>query len=319
MSRIITSNTTLPVEPLSESEIIFAAIAAIIFSFVGTVVNLYKIVTLSRCQTRFQATTKMIISLSTSDFLFCIVNLPILGASFIYYNDGSVFQEWLQETVLCHWVPFFFYGNCATSMVNLVAISITRYILICHSYDKYIHIYYKSKFNISRIIKFIWVFSYGLLILPYFEVWGKFGKAIERPWCTILPKNGHSPKVFYIILAFVVPCVVIITCYTAIFIKVRRDYKQNDLQLLKMMLIIFSVFFIGFLPSVIVNAIDRFVQRPSIHIIPNALFWAIPTINPFIHGALDKILGQTLLNFGGVYKPRGQTRGEGGFSDDHNT
>ena len=40
----------------------------------------------------------------------------------------------------------------------------------------------------------------------------------------------------------------------------------------------------------------------------------IACVNKFLKGAHDV---QTTL--GGVYKPRGQTRGKGGCSDDHNT
>ena len=132
MTKNITCYMTLPVEQPSQREKFFAAFAAITLCVFGIVGNFNKIVTLRWCQTsRTVPSNLLILSLSTSDFLFCLLNLPPLGASFIYYNDGGVVQEWLQETELCRWIPFFFYGNCATSMVNLVAISINRYIMIC--------------------------------------------------------------------------------------------------------------------------------------------------------------------------------------------
>ena len=39
-------------------------------------------------------------------------------------------------------------------------------------------------------------------------------------------RNDHSPKKFLMIFGFLMPCIVIIACYSAIFLKVRQSRKN---------------------------------------------------------------------------------------------
>ena len=69
----------------------------------------------------------------------------------------------------------------------------------------------------------IWVSGFGALIATWFEQWGRFGLDPEIGSCSILPDvNGHSPKEFLFILAFLAPCVAIVVCYARIFYIVRK-------------------------------------------------------------------------------------------------
>lgn len=96
---------------------------------------------------------------------------------------------------------------------------------------------YKRNWIIA-MIAFCWLFSYGFQLPTLFGVWGenqltylqtrqliaivlftgKFGYDPKLETCSILPDdNGRSSKTALFIIAFVIPCVIIIVCYARIF------------------------------------------------------------------------------------------------------
>jgi len=196
---------------------IFAAVAASIFTFVGITGNLLTVVALLKCQKlRSHATTMFVISLAVSDLLFCTINLPLTASRYVH-------EKWILGQDMCRLFPFFFYGNVAASLMNMVAITINRYILIaCHA--NYSRIY--SHMNIFLMIAFVWLFSFGMMVPPLLEVWGTLGLDEQTFSCTILKRNDTSPKKFLMIFGFLMPCIVIIACYSAIFLKVRQSRKN---------------------------------------------------------------------------------------------
>jgi len=274
---------------------VFAATAASIFTIVGVSGNLLTVVALLRCaKLRVHATTAFVISLAVSDLLFSAINLPLTASRYIH-------EEWTLGTTLCRIFPFFFYGNVAASLMNMVAITVNRYVLIsCHGY--YATIY--SRTNIVLMVLTVWAFSFGMILPPLIEVWGTLGLDPATFSCTILKKDGRSPKKFLMVFGFLLPCVAIILCYSAIFYRVRQSrlnvakhtsapankesclaatQRQEDLRLTKMMLTIFISFLVCFLPLMLVNVIDDDVELPTLHVVASVLAWMSATINPFIY------------------------------------
>jgi len=297
---------------------IFAAVAASIFTFVGITGNLLTVVALLKCQKlRSHATTMFVISLAVSDLLFCSINLPLTASRYVH-------EEWRLGSEMCRLFPFFFYGNVAASLMNMVAITINRYILIaCHA--NYSRIY--SHLNIFLMIAFVWIFSFGMMVPPLAEFWGTLGLDEQTFSCTILKKNDHSPKKFLMIFGFLMPCIVIIACYSAIFFKVRQSRKnvqahmnnamtsrqnasdaknsalnaaqsaqrREDIRLTKMMLTIFLCFLVCFLPLMLVNVADDNVQFPFLHIVASVLAWASAVVNPFIYAFKNRQYQQAFI------------------------
>ncbi|KAK7081322.1 Trehalase, partial [Halocaridina rubra] len=80
--------------------------------------NLVTIIALSRSpKLRVHATTAFVISLCVSDLLFCTINLPLTASRYIH-------EAWVLGDTLCSIFPFFFYGNVAASVLNMVAITV---------------------------------------------------------------------------------------------------------------------------------------------------------------------------------------------------
>uniref|UniRef100_A0A2P2IDF3 Protein trapped in endoderm-1-like n=1 Tax=Hirondellea gigas TaxID=1518452 RepID=A0A2P2IDF3_9CRUS len=306
--------STVPIH-YPRSATLFAAVASIIFIFVGVAGNLTTIIALSRSvKLRVHATTAFIISLCISDLLFCTINLPLTASRYIH-------EEWVLGDVLCSIFPFFFYGNVAVSLLNLVAITVNRYILIAH-HSIYDRLYRRC--NLYIMIFAMWAFAFGIMVPPLLGVWGSLGLNPQSFSCTILKKNGSSPKKFLFLMGFLLPCVMIIVCNLAIFFKVcqsRRNLstrttpntssmspggpnssvssplkkpssfpsvRKEDIRLAIMIAIIFLCFLLSFLPLMIVNVFDDDVVYPSLHVVASVLAWASAVVNPFVYAVTNR-------------------------------
>ena len=80
-----------------------------------------------------------------------------------------------------------------------------------------------SRVNIILMVLVVWAFSFGMILPPLVEVWGTLGLDEATFSCTILKKDGKSPKKFLFIFGFLLPCIAIILCYSAIFYRVRSS------------------------------------------------------------------------------------------------
>nr|AXY83426.1 putative gustatory receptor 10 [Conopomorpha sinensis] len=294
-------NITLPATTMTPTVIypreatVLAAVCAIIFSIVGVLGNFITTVALlMHPKLRGHVTTKFVLSLCVSDLLFCAINLPLTSNRFIK-------EEWTFGPSLCQMFAFIFYGNVAVSLLSMVAITVNRYIVIAY-YDIYSEIYTTTKIWIQLVL--IWFVSFGLMIPPLLEVWGKLGLDRHTFSCTILPKDGRSPKKYLFVFGFALPCLVIIGSYSCIYWKVRESKrklegrsklngqtakeKEEDSRLTTLMLTIFVCFLACFLPLMIMNVADDNVQYPWIHIIASILAWASSVINPLIYAATNR-------------------------------
>ncbi|XP_013793783.1 protein trapped in endoderm-1-like [Limulus polyphemus] len=280
---------------------VFAAVCCVIFIIIGLLGNFLTILALCRSVKLRNATTAFVISLCTTDFLFCAINLPLTASRYIH-------QAWLLGETMCSLFPFFFYGNVGASLLSMTMITINRLILINH-YNLYDRIYKKR--YVALMIAFSWIFSFSMLTPTLARAWGEFGLNDETFSCTILRRNGHSPKKFLFIIGFLVPCVVIIVSYSCIFYKVRHSrrnieahsptsqttpstitrqntQRNDEIRLTRMMLIIFCSFILCFLPLMVVNVFDSRIRYPTIHVLASVLAWMSSCINPFIYAVMNR-------------------------------
>lgn len=281
----------------SKEATIFAACCASIFCVVGIVGNFVTILALIKCpKLRGHATTAFILSLCVSDLLFCTINLPLTAARFAY-------EEWIFGDVLCKLFPVLFYGNVAVSVLNMVAITLNRYVLI--SYHQYYSRFY-SRTSIWLQLISIWSLAFLLMLPPLLNIWGTLGLHAPTFSCTILEKHGQSPKKFVFLLGFFLPCIVIIIAYSCIYYSVRKSRKKinahqpitgkrtsrrdkDDSRLTKLMVIIFGCFLLCFLPLMLVNVFDsNEIKYPILHVLASVFAWASSVVNPFIYAASNK-------------------------------
>ncbi|XP_066997330.1 protein trapped in endoderm-1 isoform X2 [Anabrus simplex] len=300
------TNKTIDVIAISypRGATIFASVCAVTFSVVGAIGNLVTALALLRCsKLRQHTTTAFVISLCVSDLLFCSINLPLTASRYIN-------EAWVLSPTTCKLFPFFFYGNVAASLLSMVGITLNRYMLIsCHTlYNKLYTPCY-----ICLMLLFAWGFSFSMMVPPLVEAWGRLGLDPPTFSCTILKKDGSSPKKLLFVLGFFLPCVVIIISYSCIYWKVRKSRqklqahspvipkqvsitpstaqflpRREDIRLTRLMLIIFCCFLLCFLPLMLVNVIDDEISFPTIHVLASVLAWASSVVNPFIYAGSNR-------------------------------
>ena len=72
------------------------------------------------------------------------------------------------------------------------------------------------------------ILSFGMIFPPLIDKWGTLGLDEETFSCTIKRLDGKSPKKFLFLVAFLLPTVVIVTCYSAIFYKIKTTRKTIE-------------------------------------------------------------------------------------------
>lgn len=278
---------------------IFASVCAVLFCGVGVIGNFITIVALVQCpRLRKHATTAFVLSLCVSDLIFCVLNMPLTASRYIH-------QKWTLGPVLCQLFPVMFYGNVAVSLLNMVAITINRYLLIsCHQ----LYVQFYSLKSICVQLFFVWGCSFAMMLPPLLGIWGQLGLDPSTFSCTILKKDGHSPKKVIFLIGFVLPCIAIILCYSCIFWRVKQSRRKlkahepktttksksrinrekEDGRLTRLMLIIFVCFVLCFLPLMLTNVFDDDNTYPTLHVLASILAWLSSVINPFIYAGSNR-------------------------------
>ncbi|XP_005179966.2 G-protein coupled receptor moody isoform X2 [Musca domestica] len=223
-------NTTLTNKIPSETNELFAGysddllntatIGCILFIVIGIPGNILTIFALSRGKQNRNSTAMFIINLSVSDLLFGCFNLPLAASTFLR-------RAWIHGDLLCRLFPLLRYGLMAVSLFTVSLITINRYVIIAHP-RQYTRIYQRR--YLALMVLGTWLLSFTIMIPTWRGIWGKFGLDISIGSCSILPdNNGHTPKEFLFVLAFMVPCLCIVFCYARIFYLVRKAaFRTRD-------------------------------------------------------------------------------------------
>ena len=283
------NDTSFNVEYLSKPEIICIQIAYVIMCFLGITGNLYSIVAFLRSPgLRSQSTTKFVISLATSDLLLCLIFMPMVIA---LYSDPDLIDS------LCPFLPFLSYVFGSISIFTLMELSINRFVMICYN-NIYQRIYSKTIVHFRIVL--IWLCTTGYIALPLAGLWGKYDLT-ESKRCDWLPNKDSylNPKKIGAAIFIFLPLLIMIICYTAIFIKVRHMKKkiegifskknEKNVEVLKMMFILFTCYISATIPWIIVNLIDPLRLKHRIHIIPTIILNTQAMINPFVYGFNNKV------------------------------
>ncbi|CRL01696.1 CLUMA_CG014912, isoform A [Clunio marinus] len=260
-----------------------ASFFAVLFCVFGVSGNLLTIVALLKSERlRKHATTAFLLSLTFSDLLFCTIMMPMQAVRYYY-------RSWTFGDFLCQVFPFVFYSND----------------VIDDPYDyQPIHSHHVSTFISKDLSNKIHISSAVLsLFFPLAGLWGEMGYDTQTFSCTILKKNGKSPKTFIFLVGFLLPCFIIILSYSCIFNTVRKQHaklnkfdsnqanksklkffrNKNDLRLTVMMLVIFLAFIMCFLPLMVVNVFDDKTKYPFAHVMASVSAWSSAVINPIIY------------------------------------
>ncbi|XP_053950123.1 G-protein coupled receptor moody [Anastrepha ludens] len=200
-------------EGYSDELLMFASVACIIFMIVGIPGNMINIMALARGKQTRNSTAIFIMNLSSSDLLFDCFNLPLAASTFLR-------RSWIHGELLCRFFPLMRYALLAVSLFTVSLITINRYVIIAHP-RQYSRIYQRR--YLGLMIAGTWITAFSIMIPTWRGVWGRFGLDTTIGSCSILlDENGHTPKEFLFIAAFMVPCICIMVCYARILYLVRK-------------------------------------------------------------------------------------------------
>lgn len=78
------------------------------------------------------------------------------------------------------------------------------------------------------MLAFCYLFSYGILAVPLFRLYGSTGLHEATFSCTILrDEHGRSPKKFLFMVGFLLPMFTIVLSYSIIFAHVHRQSRRS--------------------------------------------------------------------------------------------
>ncbi|KAH7948305.1 hypothetical protein HPB52_020358 [Rhipicephalus sanguineus] len=262
-----------------------------LFVLLGVPGNLLTLVSLGRSRRLRGPTTAFVLSLCCADLLFCAINLPLTATR--YFR-----RCWMFGDDMCVVFGFFFYGNVATSIFSMTGISVSRAVLVDSRlrHDRL----FSGRRTLVAVVS-CWLLGFGLLVPVLLGWWGRFGLHKPTFSCTVLSKDGRSPKRFLFALAFLIPCMGIIASYGRIYYKIQRSsrrlasysgmtrmrspsshHREEEMRVTRLMAIIFALFLLCFLPLLVANLLETQLTTPWVHVTASILSWMSCCINPVV-------------------------------------
>ncbi|XP_054750444.1 G-protein coupled receptor moody-like [Lytechinus pictus] len=192
------------------------AILLCIISFLGIVGNTLTIFSVIVCRRLQTLPNAFVVSLSLSDFLNCSINIPVQVIALILQDEGSVFRFVCMSSAILNYLLI----TCSVSMLDLIAIN--RYILITKSHRIYNFLY--NKRNMVVAIGGVWFSSAVVLITLGPTGVVAYGFQENLSLCQLREES----RVIDVIcgLLFAGSLIIISSCYTKIYIHVRKHLRQ---------------------------------------------------------------------------------------------
>ena len=154
-----------------------------------------------------------IITLAVSDFLMSLLGIPFSLASLMT-------GKWPFNNFICQLQGFWILLMCAVSLQTLAVTAVNRYFRVVRSRASYQRIFSMKKTKIT--IAILWVMAL-FAPLPYVVAGHEFFFHTGKVFCAHNAESLYEGYGAYLVLVYVaIPLIIIITCYTRVFIAVRK-------------------------------------------------------------------------------------------------
>ncbi|XP_063068624.1 opsin 4xa [Engraulis encrasicolus] len=252
-----------------------------------------------------------IISLAIADFLMAITQSPI-------FFINSLYKEWVFGETGCKIYAFCGALFGIASMINLLAISIDRYIVITKPLQA---IVWTSKRRTLLIILVVWLYSLAWSLAPLLG-WSSYipeGLMTSCTWdyVTSTPSN-KSYTLMLCCFVFFIPLAIILYCYLFMFLAIRstaRDLERlgshsrksaldqqqsikTEWKLAKVAFVVIIVFVLSWSPYACVTLIawagHSNLLTPISKTVPAVIAKASAIYNPFIYAIINSKYRNTL-------------------------
>ncbi|CAD5121842.1 unnamed protein product [Dimorphilus gyrociliatus] len=246
-----------------------------------------------------------IASLALNDLLtLCLVVVLIV--------QSYVMRSWVAGDVLCKLNPEFTIAFVGCSLWHTALIGIHRYIVVVHN-TVYKRMSKKSYVAFVLIAARLIPFAAAL---PGIDL--KSSVYVAKLLRCILKPTSFGRIVSVTVVQVLIPCIVVVCCYIAIFISVVKVSKrmsspnalqQRELQITKMFGVIFLVILGGFIPYSIVRNLDKAnTLSAEIYVIVSVFYGVATCSSPLVYGAMSTEIRTAMLDFcPAILKKRAKT------------
>lgn len=232
-------------------------------------------------------TNVFIVSLCINDILNLSINNMIVLVSYFM-------MKWTMGLAICEMVMHFTVLLMGSSLWHTALISIHRLIVVCFNS------FYKK---ISKKAYTIFVLSFARIVPLLFMINPHLGKMsqFQPKLIRCLARKEFSLYTMLVSVTLqMLPSIILIACYIAIFIKVfrsssairatrKREWLRREIQVTKMFGMVFLLIILGYLPYGIVRFIDRKLELSADFYVGISVVYAVAnSCNPIIYGVMDR-------------------------------
>ena len=151
-----------------------------------------------------------------------------------------------------------------------------------------------------------WLLPVVTLLPALLEVWGRFGYEAQLASCNLLQTDrSQAFKVAHLVARAFVPCSLIVACYCIIYAIARQSRsrmysvvsnrnsftlsaQRDEMRLSRMVLTIFLLFAISYIPCVITSSLDWVVHvSADVHRYSALTVYIGSALNPLVYGLLN--------------------------------
>ena len=252
---------------------------AIVCSIAGIVLNLLLILSLVSCKRiRVVVTTPLIVAVSMGDFLWSLTVLPVIARRFHT-------RSW-DDVGPCNFFPVFTHVILGASVLCLMFTIINRTCVLFFG-EKVINMFTVRTSIIVIILA--WLLPLLLLSPSLTGSWGKVGLDNLTQDCIIMEDdNCRSPLEFYDDIIFIIPLSVMFFCICLDIGKLCMNWKEGGTSdkettlFFLMLILIFLMYVLCFLPEYLLHWLDSCYKNPSLHALSYVGVWSCVIINPTI-------------------------------------
>ena len=251
-------------------------------------------------------------NLAVADFCVTAIINPLNVVGVIHS------QMFYQYPVICDAIGCLCLVSCFVSIWSIAAITLNRYIAICHSGMLYHRIYNRK--TIPFIIAGIWIYCF-FVDLPNFLGWGEHVFNSRARLCLFDYTVSYSYTLYLVCLAIAIPMFLVSFCYVRILLFAwkskqrlrkfantdsvtcpripggRNRIRTTDVRLLRSVASTWVAFIIMWTPFVIVVLLDPGDWSGSVFAVAITLAHCNSSINSIIYGATNPNFREGYVKF----------------------
>ena len=260
-----------------------------VFFLIGFTGNVLVVIVYSISTLLQKAHNIFVVNLAVIDLIILVFTSPVILA--IQFGDGGRLLR--TDHALC----------TTFGVVSTIVFCVNAFAMATIAVNRYVSIYYpmKSKryFSTKRCLFYvscIWIYEI-VIYLPLFGGWGHIAYDPDITFCILDIKRSSSFNIFSLIVSIILPTLVTLVCYVAIFIKVRQSqrkiqshqtenvatFKKGDLRFALQMLIIMAICYISWAPYIAVMRAYTGVVTWYMKLITSSAFVFNSVVNPFVY------------------------------------